>query len=251
MFNKLFNLFKSEEPSKLQDFGLMAVDMHSHLIPGIDDGVKDIDESLFLIRQLKELGFKKLITTPHVVSGGYNNTTEIILEGRDKVRAALKANAIDIAFDASAEYYCDETMYEKIEKKDLITFGNNYMLMEFSYMAKPNCAWDVIYKLQVANYKVILAHPERYPFFYENDFRAYHDLKDRGLYLQLNIGSLSGKYGKGAKITAERMIDENMVDFIGTDLHNARHAEHLKTCLNLKYLEKILTSDKLKNKTLL
>lgn len=229
----------------------MAVDMHSHLIPGIDDGAKDIDESLFLIRQLKDLGFKKLITTPHVVSGGYNNTTQIILEGRDKVRAALKANAIDIEFDASAEYYCDETMYEKIEKKDLITFGNNYMLMEFSYMAKPNCAYDVIYKLQVANYKVILAHPERYPFFYENDFRAYHDLKDRGVYLQLNIGSLSGKYGKGAKITAERMIDENMVDFIGTDLHNGRHAEHLKTCLNLKYLEKILTSDKLKNKTLL
>lgn len=253
MFDKIKELFgqKKEEFSSLTDYSLMAVDIHSHLIPGIDDGAKSMDDSLFMLRQYEALGFKKVITSPHVITDSYNNSTETILKGRDNVRAAIVENGINIEFDAAAEYYIDETLYEKIEKHELLTIGDNYVLAELSYMNKSNNSADIIYKMQVAGYKVLLAHPERYPYFYQNDFDEYHKLKDRNVYFQVNIMSLLGKYGKEAKVIAERLIDEKLVNFVGTDLHNARQMESIKACLDLKYLEKILHYEKLLNKTLL
>jgi len=229
----------------------MAVDIHSHLIPGIDDGVKTIDDAIFILRQYEELGVKKVITSPHVVSDGYNNSTATILAGRDKVREAIKLNGINLEFDAVAEYYLDDSIYEKIEKKDLLTISDkNFVLVELSYLAKANNVSDLLYKLQVAGYRVILAHPERYPYYYEKDFDSYTSLKDRSVYFQINLMSLSGKYGKGARAVAEKLIDENMVDFVGTDLHSAKHMESIKECMKEKYLDKILNYPKLLNRTL-
>jgi len=254
LFDRLFGFLqgKKEEPvARLADYGLMAVDIHSHLIPGIDDGVKTIDDSIFVLRHLEKLGFKKIITSPHVMADGYKNNPEIILKGRDLVREAIKANAINIDFDATGEYNIDEGMYEKIEKKELLPFGKNYIMVEMPFLAKPSIMADIIYKLQIAGYNVILAHPERYPYFHESDFSSYDSLKDRNLLFQINIGSLAGIYGKAAKFTAEKMIDENMVELVGTDLHGAKHLEVLEHCLSLKYLVKILNYDKLINKILL
>ncbi|MDB5281772.1 MAG: ywqE [Bacteroidota bacterium] len=255
MFDKLRSLFggsKEEHvPSVIHDYSLMAVDIHSHLIPGIDDGSKTMEDSVFLIKSLYDLGFKKLITSPHVMADGYVNSTETILSGRDKVREAIKQNGIDIQFDATGEYNIDEGMYAKIEKNDLIPIGKNYIMVEMPFLAKPAIMGDIMYKLQTAGYNVILAHPERYGYFYENDFSSYNSLKDRNILFQVNIASLSGTYGKGARYSAEKMINENMVDFIGTDLHGTKHLEFLKECVGLKYLEKIITYDKLLNKTLL
>lgn len=253
MLKEFFNFFggEKEQLSSLTDFSLMQVDLHSHLIPGIDDGVKTLEESLDLLRQFETLGFKKIITTPHVMSDGFNNASEIILKGRDKVREAMKQNDIHIGFDAAAEYYLDETMYEKIEKKDLLTMGDNYVLVELSFFSKSGNLTDLVYKMQVAGYNVILAHPERYPYYYQKNFEGYNSLKDHGIYLQMNIMSLSGRYGNHAKMAAEKLIDENMIDFVGTDLHGMKHMEAIKACLKEKYLEKILTYDKLLNKILL
>lgn len=228
----------------------MAVDIHSHLIPNIDDGVKTVADSVAILRRFHEMGFKKIITSPHVVSDGYNNTTETILAGRDKVREAIKENNIPIEFDAVAEYYLDDSINERIEKKDLLTLGNNFVLVELSYLTKTNNIYDLIYKLQIAGYRVILAHPERYPYYYEKDFKQYNALKDRSVYFQINMMSLVGKYGKGARAIAERMIDEKLVDFIGTDLHNETSLDVINSCLKEKYLEKILHYDRLLNRTL-
>ena len=242
---------KEETHPPLADYSLMAVDFHSHLIPGIDDGVKTIDDSVFLLRQLEVLGFKRIITSPHVMADGYNNGPDIILSGRDKVREAIKQNAINIDFDATGEYNIDEAMYARIEKKELLPFGKNYIMVEMPFLAKPPVMADIVYKLQIAGYNVILAHPERYTYLYDSDFSNYESLKDRNLLFQINIGSLSGIYGKAAKFTAERMIDENMVEFVGTDLHGIKHLEMLEACLGVRYLDKILNYDKLLNKTLL
>lgn len=252
----MFNLFKSlfgakEEPSSLTDYGIIGVDLHSHLIPGIDDGAKTMDQSLAMLRQFEALGFKKVITTPHVVTGGYDNTPEIITRGRDKVREAIVANGINIEFNAAAEYYADESMLPKIEKKELLTIGDNYVLIEFSFLAKTNVLAEVMYKLQAAGYKIILAHPERYAYMYSNDLNEYRALRDKNIYLQLNILSLQGKYGKGAKAMAEKMIDANLISFAATDLHNIGQMEMVKESLNIKYLHKLLNYDKLLNKTLL
>lgn len=255
LFDKLRNIFggkKEDEPHPLlTDYSKLAVDLHSHLIPGIDDGAKTMDDSIFLLQRMEQLGFQKIITTPHVMADGYMNSTETILTGRDRVRRAMKENNIHLVFEASAEYNIDEGMYDKIDRKDLLPLGKNYVLVEMPFLAKPNIMGDVIYKLQIAGYNVVLAHPERYGYFYENDFRTYKSLKDKNVFFQINIASLTGTYGKGAKFTAEKMIDDKMVDFVGTDLHGARHLEFLEEALKHRYLEKIVTYERLLNKTLL
>lgn len=252
MFNPFKSLFGTkEEPSSLTSYSIIGIDLHSHLIPGIDDGAKTMDDSLAMLRQFETLGFKKVITTPHIVTGGYDNTPEIITKGRDKVREAIKANGIDIDFHAAAEYYADESMLPKIEKRDILTIGDRYVLIEFSFLSKTSVLAEIMYKLQVAGYKVILAHPERYPYMYSNDLKEYHALRDKNIYLQLNILSLQGKYGKEAQNIAQKMVDANLISFAATDLHNIRQMELVKESLSLKYLEKLLNYEKLLNKTLL
>lgn len=229
----------------------MVVDFHNHVLPGIDDGARTLDDSVAMLENFAALGFKKVIASPHSMADGYINSTEKIMAARDVVRAAIAEKGIDIQFDAAAEYYMDELFMEKIEKRDLLTVGKNYVLMELSYLSKPTNTADAIYKLQVAGYNLILAHPERYPYYHEESFAHYKEFKNRGVYFQINLGSLVGKYGAGAKYTAEKMIDENLVEFVGSDLHTLGQFNMLRDCLKQKHLEKILTSDKLRNKTLL
>ncbi len=253
VFNKLRNFFTGHPEEvfiPLSDYSLMGADMHSHLIPAIDDGSTDMESTLAMLREFQQLGFKRIITTPHVVTDGYNNSSATILAGRDKVRAAMKANNIQMEFDAAAEYYLDESMYPKIEQKDLLTFGKNYLLIELSYLERQFNVDEMIYRLQIAGYRIVLAHPERYPYYYENDFKTYTSFKDRNVFLQVNLGSLTGKYGKNAKLTAERLIDNNMVDFVGSDLHKVTQFETLRDTLHSKHLHKILHYEKLLNRTL-
>ena len=142
------NLFKKKEPvSNLTDLSGLVVDLHSHLIPGVDDGVKTMEESLILIKGLYDLGYRKIITSPHIMSGGYNNTPEIILAGRDEVREAIKQAGIQVGFDAWAEYYLDETILPKIEQRGLLTAGDNYVLVELSYLMKSFSTTTYFYNL--------------------------------------------------------------------------------------------------------
>lgn len=246
------NLFKKKEIlSNLTDLSGLGVDLHSHLIPGIDDGAKTMEESLILIKGLADLGYRKIITSPHIMSGGYNNTPEIILNGRDMVRQALKEAAIDVAFDAWAEYYLDETIMPKIEKRNLLTMGDNYVLVELSYLMKSFSTTSYFYNLISNGYKVVLAHPERYPYYCSDDLDEYKMLKDQGVYFQLNISSLTGTYGDGARSTAQKLIDSDMIDFVATDLHNMRHLNYIRQAVRLPYVEKVIGYDKLLNKVFL
>jgi tyrosine-protein phosphatase YwqE len=247
---KIFNK-KVTSVEKLPDFSELAVDLHSHLIPGIDDGVKTVDEAVELIEQLVQLGFKKIITTPHVVTDGYNNSNETILRGRDEVRQALLKKNISVPFEASAEYYIDETLLSKIKAKSLLPLFKNYVLVELSYVHPPLSLTTFIYELKVAGYQVILAHPERYPFYYRNDMSAYEEVRDLGIFFQVNIGSLCGIYGKAAKQAAEKLIDAQMIDFAATDIHNAKLIPTLYQALELPYVRKMVQHELLLNKQLL
>ncbi len=228
----------------------MLVDFHNHVLPGIDDGSKSMEDSMTMLRNFEALGLKKVIASPHSMADGYINSNEKILQLREEVRLEIKKNNINLEFDAAAEYYMDELFMEKLERKDLLTIGNNYVLMELSYLSKPNNTGEVIYKMQISGYRLILAHPERYPYYYEDSFANYKNFKDRGVFFQINLGSLVGKYGAQAKYTAEKMIDENMVEFVSSDLHTVPQFQMLRDCLKSKHLEKILSSDILRNKTL-
>lgn len=238
------NLFKSK--TGLKDYQFLSTDFHSHLIPGIDDGAQTMEESLQLVRALSDLGFKKLITTPHVMSDYYKNTREIVYAGLEQLKEAVSNAGIPVTLEAGAEYYCDYEFEQKIGKEPLLTFSDKYLLMEISYLQAPDNLDSVLFKLQLEGYKPILAHPERYPFWYHS-FEKYEAIKDRGILFQVNLASLTGYYGTGAKRTAERLIERNMVDLFATDVHKMAHIPLYHKALNEKWLAHALASGMIKN----
>lgn len=240
-----FNLF-NKPPA---DLSILKTDMHSHFIPGIDDGAKSIEESLALLREMRALGYRKVVTTPHIMSDQYRNTPEIILGGLATLREAVKAAGIDIEVDAAAEYYFDYNFEKSLPNDKKLTFGKNYLLWEMSFMNSPDTLNDVIFEMITQDYKPVLAHVERYGFFHD-DYGIYEDLARRGTLLQLNINSISGQYGIPTKKAAEWLIDHNMISFLGTDCHHLGHLAILRKTLSEKYVHKILASGKLLNATL-
>ena len=247
IFSKLFS--KSEPAQPPINYSTVITDMHSHLIPGIDDGAQNIEDSMTLIKGLYALGFRKLITTPHIMSDYFKNTPENIHAGLEKLREAIAKEGIEIEINAAAEYYLDEQFIQKLNSPDVLTFGKNYLLFETSYINKPENHYSSIFAIQSKGLKPVLAHPERYPFFYE-DFDEYKRLHERGVLLQLNTNSLTGYYSPAARMVAMKLIDNNLIDFIGTDCHHVKHLESLKHCQNEKYFRKIVSYDFLLNKTL-
>ena len=243
---KWFLKNKEQELAPL-DFSVLKTDMHSHLIPDIDDGASDLEASISMLKKLQQLGYQKIVTTPHIMSDFYKNTPEIIAKGLEAVKVELKKQNINIKLEAAAEYYVDYDFKQKIGKEKLLTFGDNYILIEFSFLEAPVNLLDIIFTLQLEGYKVVLAHPERYSFFEKKD---YEDFKTRGVLLQLNLLSLIGHYSTPIQEQAEWLIAQNMISFIGTDCHNMNHANLYEKCQTKKAWHDLLNSGKLLNNTL-
>ena len=238
--------FKKKELPPI-DFSILKTDIHSHLIPGIDDGAQNLDESLELILALQELGFSKFITTPHIMSDFYRNTPEIINNGLSKVKDALNTLNIDIEMEVAAEYYIDFEFQNDIGEKEYLTFGNRYILVEISFLESPNNLKEIIFNLQLEGYNVVLAHPERYLYY---TLKEYKELSDRGILLQLNLLSITEYYSEEVKKQAEQLIDNDLISLVGTDCHNMKHVENLKKCFTNPLWHKLSQSEKLLNKTL-
>lgn len=234
------NIFGSK--SKPVDYSDLGVDVHSHLIPGIDDGAPDMDASIEMLKMFVDLGYKKVITTPHVMSDYYKNTSEIILSGLEDVRKAIKDSNIDIEIDAAAEYYLDQHFFKLIQDKNLLTFGDNYVLFELSFNSEPPQVNEAIFEMITAGYKPILAHVERYPF-YHNDWEKMDEFIRRGCILQLNINSLNGHYGKPTRKMAEQLIEKKLIRLISSDCHRPQHIESLKNLRENQYLSKAFELD--------
>ncbi|HBS86842.1 MAG: hypothetical protein A2W91_12490 [Bacteroidetes bacterium GWF2_38_335] len=230
---------KNFEP--LENLSGIVTDMHSHLIPGIDDGSKTIEESIDLVNKLIELGYKKIITTPHIMSDYYRNTEAGILAGLDTLRKALDEANIQIDISAAAEYYADFDFTQKIQKDKLLTFGNKYLLFEISYFSPPDSVEEIIFNIQTNGYKPVLAHPERY-IYWHNKFEIYEKLKDRNVYFQLNINSLCGHYSLPVMKIAEKMIKNKMFEFVGSDTHNSNHILLIRESMKNPNLRKLVES---------
>ena len=234
MFSRLFNRRKNEEaeyelpvPANA-NWGFLGADMHSHFIPGIDDGAKTIEDSLNLLRAMKEMGYRTIITTPHVMIDYYPNNTEKILAGLETVKNALSENNIELSIKAAAEYYIDEHFISLLENNEpLLTIHQNEVLVEFSMLFEPPMLNDVIFKMQGAGYRPIIAHPERYLFFHR-DINKFRELKDRGCMLQMNMLSVAGYYGHNIKLIADQLMQKGLYDYCGSDMHREKHAGVLK-----------------------
>lgn len=240
----MFSIFKRNKESKVTDLAWLGVDMHSHLLPGIDDGSKDIVESVSYIKSLTELGFSKLICTPHVFSELYPNTPEIILPVLGNVVEALVSTSIDVKIDVAAEYMIDETFNVKAEH---LCLPNKHLLIEMSYLSEAPNIEQVIFDLQIKGYNIILAHPERYNFYHKNLDR-YQRLKDMGCLFQLNLLSVLGYYGKDVKSVTEYLLEKRLYDFGGTDLHHEKHLEALEVAVTNGHLFNRIGRYEFKNK---
>ena len=234
-------LFKKAKEGAALNYSSIMVDMHSHVLPGIDDGAKTPEDSIALIKKMMALGIKKIIATPHIMADFYKNTPDTINRALDILKAELVKQNIDIEIHAAAEHYFDETFEPMINKRSLMTMGDNYALFEYPFMSPPPNAYTVIQKMmEWGEYKPILAHPERYSYM---NVDAIANLRSWGCNMQLNTISLTGYYGKSIKKRAEMMVDNNLVDFISSDMHHLRHAQAFKDALDTPYLAKLLNGD--------
>lgn len=223
----VFKNFKKEEQIN-GSLDWLRADMHSHLLPGIDDGSPDMNTSLELIRGFKDLGYKKIITTPHILWEIYPNTTDIIFKKLEEVRKEISNAGIDIEFHAAAEYFINDYFTEQLKEKiPLLTLSANLVLVEFSMVNMPMDLQEVLFEMQMQNYQPVLAHPERYTYLLRKK-EFFDQLKDSGCWFQLNLLSLSGHYGEDVQRLAEYLLKKNYYDLAGTDLHHARHLSLLK-----------------------
>lgn len=234
----MFNWFRK---NKIADLPPLKVDMHSHLLPGLDDGVSTFEEAEEIILRFVDLGYTRMITTPHVMSDAYRNTPAGINNKLQELKDHLLQKNIDITVSAAAEYYLDEALFKMVEtNQPLLTFGQKYLLFETNFITEPFNLKEFIFLATTKGYKLILAHPERY-LYLQNNLEKVQDLLDRGVLLQMNISSLTGYYSKPVQQMAFKLIDRGMIHWLGSDCHHLQHAQLVQEAKTLRYFRKALT----------
>ncbi len=194
------------------------IDMHSHLIYGLDDGAPTLEESMKMLKQAKALGIKTILATPHYQENLFQ--LEGILDPfLDLVERAWE---MDITLKVGCEVFIDPFLDKLIQEKKILRLNrSNYILLELPYESIPVYTYEIIYKLQLQRITVIIAHPERNMNILK-DFRIFVDLLERGCLMQVDAGSITGAYGKTVKDYAKMLIDQKMAHFVASDAHCAR-----------------------------
>jgi tyrosine-protein phosphatase YwqE len=252
LINKLLGFERPERKKKKQiskdlaNLENVMVDMHSHLLPGIDDGVESYDEAIEVIKEMVFAGYRKIITTPHIMSDGYPNTSKDILSKFKTLKKNVDGLEIDVDLGVAAEYYVDAHFEELLDKDDILTIDEDKILIEFSYLNKPLNYKKILIKLFEKGYRPILAHPERYVFL-QNNKNGFNELKEMGVEFQLNMFSLVGAYDRASQHHGRRLIQKGMIDYIGTDIHRSHQLKLFKRSLGSRHLNQLINQNQLKN----
>jgi protein-tyrosine phosphatase len=220
----------------------LRVDVHSHLLPALDEGSKNLEESLDLILELQNLGFQRLILTPHIMAGFYPNSPHKIQQRLLILREYLEEKNIEIEIEAAAEYYLDSFfMKELMSKNELMTFGSEdgkkYLLFETQHLHEPKQLFEAIKRIQRRGYTPVLAHPERYNYLQ----------RDRLLVHQLYETGVSGYYGNESRELAEYLSVAQMVSFLGTDCHKQEQIEMLQKTMDSPMYKTVLRAGEILN----
>ncbi|TCD01950.1 histidinol phosphatase [Pedobacter frigidisoli] len=216
----MLNFFSKKQ--KVTDIAWLGIDMHSHILPGIDDGSPDLATSIRFVKALQELGYDQLIATSHIFKELYPNTYETINAAKDLLQVEMDKQNISLKLSAAAEYMVDPDFNLN---ESMCTLNNKHLLIEMSYLTETPNFSKTIFDIEINGYQPILAHPERYTFYFKDRSRLKR-FKEKGCLLQLNLLSVLGYYGKDVKQLADVLIKEKMYDLAGTDLH---HDKHLRT----------------------
>jgi len=235
------SLICKNKKKKVSDYSFLGVDMHNHILPGIDDGASSIQDSLILMEGLYNLGFSKIIPTPHIIETIYPNSEYTISDSFNKLTSNIEFVKLELPqlHFFSAEYYLDINFTHLRKNNQLISFGDKNVLIEMSYLNISQNLEEEIYQLQLLGYQPILAHPERYNYLHNNK-NYFTKLVGMGCHLQLNLLSLINHYGKNTRKTAEYLLDQELYHWAGTDVHNLNHINFLYELLTDKIIYKIL-----------
>lgn len=204
----------------------MKLDFHSHILPGLDDGARDLDDSLMLASAMKGWGFERVYCTPHI-NALYRNTPESIRPAFEQLQEALSTHNIDLDIRMSAEYrLVPETWPDVLEKGWLMPIEDKYILMELPISRRSEMKnispMDEFKKIVSIGLTPILPHPERYGYLSHDELLEFVDI---GVKIQCNYGSLAGLYGHDAEEIAGSLVKEGIVSFYGTDMHNAHYVD--------------------------
>jgi tyrosine-protein phosphatase YwqE len=242
----MFSFFKKRQPNLLPVKPLVA-DMHSHLVPGVDDGSASVEESIRMVRKFYEMGYRKLITTPHIMADFYRNEPLQLQKALSGVQKAITDQGIRIDIEVAAEYYIDEHLTHLLKQKQpLLSFGDRYVLIETSYMNHGRLTEEVVFELQSQGYKPVIAHPERYIYLY-GKYDTLVEWHKKGALLQINLLSLIGYYSPKAQKVAMQLIDDGIVSFAGSDCHKLKHLEVLEKVCKMPYYAKLTNLPLLNN----
>ncbi|MCP9199915.1 histidinol phosphatase [Gramella sp. GC03-9] len=219
----MFSIFSKK--NYLADLLGGFIDFHNHILPGIDDGAQNIEDSLQLIEEFKNIGIHTIVASPHVMGDFYPNSKTQIREALNKVKHKIQDN-FDIS--AAAEYMMDQNFLDLLKADEILAVHGEHILVEMSYFQQPINLFEVLFSIQNRAYIPILAHPERYTYLHERNLERYRDLKTRGCKFQINMLSLSGHYGEGVQKTAYKLLENDLIDFICTDAHKVDHVLKIK-----------------------
>ena len=236
--------FRSRSTSVPADFGFLGVDIHSHVLPGIDDGAEDVAAATTLIGALGGYGFTTVWGTPHVMREVYETTPAQVAAALSSTRAALGPSPT-VHVEAAGEYYLDEGLREALVRGELRCLPERRVLVEWSLLAEPlNVLADLTYLISL-DYVPVLAHPERYRYWSRLD--TWRSLVDLGCELQVNLISLSNYYGDGARETAVSLLGAGLVTYAGTDCHHLKQASALASVLASRSTMRLLRAADLRN----
>lgn len=204
------------------------IDIHSHLLPEIDDGSKSLEETETLLQQLKVIGFEKCITTPHTLPEVWENTREGILQKYNETKSQLSENLQPMLHHTASEYMLDDSFIDRLQSEKLLTLKDNIVLIEMSYLNPPLALKDIIFEIQIKGYQPLLAHPERYLYYHKN-LKAYELFKDSGVLFQLNLLSSVGYYGPSVAKAADYLLKNDFIDYVGSDVHHQKHVSSFES----------------------
>jgi protein-tyrosine phosphatase len=231
----MFSFFSRENVGK-NAFEFLKTDMHSHLLPQVDDGSTSLEDSMHLISGLVDLGFQKIITTPHIYEAFYKNDKSTLKPPFELISEKVVHAFPQLEFSFAAEYFADEFFEKKVIDND---FSDKHILLEISFVGYSQRIEYIVFDLVTRGYKPILAHPERY-FYLSNSLKTFKKIRQLGCELQLNINSLSGYYGSASEELALKLLDEKLVSYLGTDMHHEKHLNYLQAISKKKRLMKSL-----------
>jgi len=218
----------------LIDFLEGCIDIHNHILPGIDDGAKSVEDSITFLKELKAIGINHFICTPHIMFNFYDNNPKTIKKAYKKLRKEMKAHGLkNIVLDYSAEHMIDENFETILNSNDILPLGKNHLLIEMSYL-QPSINFEIaVNKIKSSAFFPVFAHPERYQYL-NSEPSSYEHYRSMGLKFQLNLLSLGGYYGGHIKKTALKLLEKNAYDYMGSDIHNIEHIKALKSIVITK-----------------